>query len=59
MCRALSRRRPRRTSDSVDSGSPASAATVARVLPLHSTRFGNQALREDLPMTLAKSRTWA
>ncbi len=34
MCRVLSRRRPWRTSDSVDSGSPASAATVARVLPL-------------------------
>ena len=27
-----------RTSESVDSGSPASAATVARVLPLDSTR---------------------
>jgi hypothetical protein len=32
MCRVLRRRRPNRTSDSVDSASPASAATVAHRL---------------------------
>jgi hypothetical protein len=34
----VGRRRPDRTSESVDSGRPASRATVARVLPLDSTR---------------------
>jgi hypothetical protein len=46
-CRVLSRRRPERISDSVDSDKLASAAIVARVFPLDTHSAEGSAMTED------------